>query len=75
MLCSSHSALETINAIMKHYRKTSFRILRVNLLQRDAIAQIDGKPGIIDDIYDMEGEVNKLAWPISVPKDPLPLFR
>ena len=68
----SHSAIESINAIIKHYRKTSFRILRVNLLQRDAIARMDGKACTIDDIYDMEGEVNKLAWPVCVPKDPLP---
>ncbi|KAE9398987.1 hypothetical protein BT96DRAFT_920466 [Gymnopus androsaceus JB14] len=67
-----HSAIESINAIIKHYRKTSFRILRVNLLQRDAIARMDGKACTIDDIYDMEGEVNKLAWPVCVPKDPLP---
>ncbi|KAF9059095.1 hypothetical protein BDP27DRAFT_1342151 [Rhodocollybia butyracea] len=62
----SHLAFESLDAIMKHHRKTSFRILRANLLQRDAIARMDDRAYIIDDIYDMNGEINSLAWPLTV---------
>ncbi|KAJ4000471.1 hypothetical protein F5050DRAFT_502002 [Lentinula boryana] len=63
----SHSTSESIDTIMNHYRKISFRILRINLLHRDATAQMDKPAHIIEDIYDINGEEDKLAWPLNVP--------
>ncbi|KAJ4478473.1 hypothetical protein J3R30DRAFT_821548 [Lentinula aciculospora] len=63
----SHSTSESIDTIIKHYRRISFRILRNNVLQRDATALMDRTAHIIDDIYDMNGEEDRLAWPLNVP--------
>ncbi|KAJ3788253.1 hypothetical protein GGU10DRAFT_330941 [Lentinula aff. detonsa] len=40
---------------------------RINLLHRDATAQMDKPAHIIEDIYDINGEEDKLAWPLNVP--------
>ncbi|KAJ3933798.1 MAG: hypothetical protein NXY57DRAFT_776573 [Lentinula lateritia] len=71
-VAQSHSTIQSIETITEHYRKISFRILRINLLHRDATARMDKQPHIIDDIYDINGEENKLAWPLNMPpKEPV----
>ncbi|KAF5388988.1 hypothetical protein D9757_005082 [Collybiopsis confluens] len=60
----SHPALDSIDLLRN--RNISFRILRENVLQRDEIARMDGKSLIIDDIYDMNGNINLLAWPLTI---------
>ncbi|KAJ3725145.1 hypothetical protein C8R42DRAFT_660641 [Lentinula raphanica] len=63
----SHSTLESLDTIIDHYRKISFRILRLNLLHRDVTAQTDKTAHTIGDIYDINGEEDVLAWPLNVP--------
>ncbi|KAJ3760808.1 hypothetical protein EV360DRAFT_68373 [Lentinula raphanica] len=40
---------------------------RLNLLHRDATAQTDKTAHTIEDIYDINGEEDVLAWPLNVP--------
>ncbi|KAJ3980131.1 hypothetical protein F5890DRAFT_1557985 [Lentinula detonsa] len=64
---SDTSSSDTLEPFFLESVTESHSTSEINLLHRDATAQMDKPAHIIEDIYDINGEEDKLAWPLNVP--------